>query len=154
MFSFLKRPAASLQADPDALQRLRELSGQTVFVLSLNPSGEFRGDPQNPDAVIAWMDQNARETSAGRPLDIYCYKEGERRLMPFFSSSGNVSAFVQSDPAHKWKAFTNAGLAGAKLFPSLLQAAAQRTQIVLNPRSGSEQLVSSETLQAVIQTMQ
>ncbi len=146
MFRFLKRRAAMSSADWESSGLLSALSERTVFVLSLNPSGEYRGDPADTDAVLAWMDQNARETSAPRSLDIYCYEEGGRRVRPFFSAAAHVGTFINSDPAHKWKAFTGAGLTGAKLFSALCQAASLGTQIILNPRSPEERLIAADAL--------
>jgi len=137
------------KADAETVRLLAGLATQQLFVLSLNPSGEFKGDPNNTKEVIAWMEQNARETAAGRPLDIYSFEEDGQRLTPFFSSSANVSAFVESDPAHKWKAFTTAGLTGTTLFKYLSQAASSGSRIVLDSCSGNERLISPEALEVV-----
>ena len=148
IFDFLKRKPAP--PDAEAVELLAGLAAQQLFVLSLNPSGEFKGDQDTTEEFIAWLDQNARETAAGGPLRIYSYEEGGQSVMPFFSSAECVSAFIGSDPAHKYKAFTNAGMKGATLFKYLSQAASVGSRVVLDPRSGQERPISAAALRAVV----
>jgi hypothetical protein len=148
IFDFLKRRSAP--PDAEAVELLAGLATQQLFVLSLNPGGEFKGDPNNTEEFIAWVEQNARETAASSPLRIYCYEEGGQSIMPFFSSSKSVSAFIGSDPAHKYKAFTNAGMKGATLFKYLFQAASVGSRVVLDPRSDQERPISVDALRAVV----
>lgn len=152
MLTFLKRIAPQPKADAEAARWLAGLATQQLFILSLNPSGKFNGDPSNTQEVIAWVEQNARETAAERPIDIYSYTEDRECLTPFFSSSAAVGVFIQFDPAHKWKAFTTASLTGRTLFKYLLLSASGGSKVVLNPRSGDERLVSPKALQAAANT--
>ena len=151
MFSFLKRKTASSEADTKITTLLASLADQQLFILSLNPSGDFRGDVNDTDQVIAWMEQNAQETAASNSsIDIYSYEENGERLMPFFSSSASVSAFIKSDPAHKWRAFTNVGLVGRALFQYLARATFSGARIVLDPRTNAERFVPARVLHMIL----
>ncbi len=151
MFGFLRRKAVSSEADTQTALLLASLADQQLFILSLNPSGDFYGDVNDTDQVIAWMEQNARETAASdRGIAIYSYEENGERLMPFFSSPVSASAFISSDPAHKWKAFTNAGLIGRILFQHLAQATFSGAKVVLDPRTDAEYFVPARVLHMIL----
>ena len=150
MFSFLKRKLVHFNLEEETVRLLKGFASQRLFILSLNSNGEFKGDPENTEEVIAWMEQNAIETAESRPLDIYWYEQDGQRITPFFSSSATVGAFIESDPAHKWKAFTTAGLVGVTLFKYLMQAASTGSKVVLDPRSDSERLISLSALEALV----
>ena len=151
MFGFLKRRTTQSESDAETATLLASFADHRLFILSLNPSGDFKGDINDTEQVIAWLDQNARETGASdRSIDIYLYEENGQRLMPFFSSSASVSAFIASDPAHKWKAFTNAGLTGRALFQYLAQATFSGAKVVLNPRTDSECFIPARVLHTIL----
>ncbi len=150
MLAFLKRRLTRPSVDADIVKFLADLATQRLFILSLNANGNFTGDKNNTAEVIAWMEQNAQETAAGRPLNIYSFEESGQLVTPFFSSSENVGTFIESDPTHKWKAFTNAGIIGMTLFKYLSQAASSGSKIVLNPRTDEERTISPDVLQTII----
>jgi hypothetical protein len=154
LLDVLRRKAPASPAKPESVPEivaaLVAITPLQVHVLGNNPHANYTGDRSNTAEFQDWIRRNAEALSEQQDFTLYERPEGDRKLVPFFTSQDALTAYVKSDPEHAWMAFTSMQMSAANLLFKYLAPRGESTVAVKNARSPDEQRFTTAELRAAL----
>jgi hypothetical protein len=145
--NILKKLFGKTEIDPELLR----LTQRSLFVVMQTKNSTFDlQENRDPEALTEWLTDNVEEIAQTTSAKLFEYEEAGLILVPAFTSSENITEWIQQKP-FQWNGAVGIGtleLNPGALFPKFA-GAPPRVRVILDPKNTGERLLTTQEMKSL-----